>query len=203
MPLNDAVVGSVGTEIPDGAQVRWGIKDATWEPDGKYGPDFELNLEAKNDEYFGTTAKMWPRVQEPRLDLVRKLRKDEVPDSAIAETLKKKALKNKAYDFKESIDEPDRRVLSRLGGAYKVFLAAVAGGDHRKAEAILKECESFDDLADRMVGGSFVIATKVNDEGYLRFDLREEIYPDLEAFEPGDDLPDDFEDEDEDLKAPF
>lgn len=59
---------------------------------------------------------------------------------------------------------------------------------------------AFDDLAAALDGGSFVIATKVNDDGYPRIDLREDVFPDLEAetteegsedWEPGDDLPDD------------
>jgi hypothetical protein len=151
-----------------------------YDPEGRYGPCIELNLKALNDEYLGTTAKVWPRIQERRLDLVRKLRKDDVPDSAKAEILRKKAEKDRAYAFVERIDEPDKRTVSRLGGTYKV-LVAICGGDRRKVEAILGRCDSFDELAEHFEGGSFMMATKVSDEGYPRLDLREDIYPDVEA----------------------
>jgi hypothetical protein len=151
-----------------------------YDPEGRYGPCIELNLKALNDEYLGTTAKVWPRIQERRLDLVRKLRKDDVPDSAKAEILRKKAEKDRAYAFVERIDEPDKRTVSRLGGTYKV-LVAICGGDRRKVEAILGRCDSFDELAEHFEGGSFVMATKVNDEGYPCLHLREDVYPDIEA----------------------
>jgi hypothetical protein len=173
--------------MQDGAQVRWGIKNPVYDPGGRYGPCIPMDLEALNEEYLGATAKVWPRIQEPRLDLVRKLRKDGIPDEAI-----KAALLKKGFKF-DRIDEPDKRVLSRHGGAYKVLLG-VCGGDRKNAEAVLGRCDSFDDLASAMDGGSFVIATKVTEDGYPRIDLREEIFPDMEAtepYEPGDELPED------------
>jgi hypothetical protein len=185
--------GTVDVGMKDGAQLRWRIKNPVYDPDGRYGPCIDMDLNALNEEYLGATAKVWPRLQQKRLDLVRKLRKDEVPDEAIEATLIKKGFK---FD---RIDEPDETLVGFKGGAYKVLLA-VCGGDRKYAQAVLDRCESFDDLAAAMDGGSFVITTKVNDDGYPRIDLREDVFPDMEAktteedsedWEPGDDLPDD------------
>lgn len=172
MPLE--TTGAIDVGMQDGAQVRWGIQNPVYDPKGKYGPCIEMDLKALNEEYLGATAKVWPRIQEPRLDLVRKLRKDEVPDEAIEVTLRKKGFK---FD---RIDEPDKQVIGRKGGTYKI-LVAVCGGDRKYAETVLARCNNFDELANALDGGSFVIATKVTDDGYPRIDLREDVFPDMEA----------------------
>src|SRR5215210_2155672 len=184
MPLKTS--GSVTTEVPDGTQVRWAIKDAIFEPDGIYGPDLELALDIVTDEYIGTSTKYWAKIQQPRLDKVRKLRKEGLDDKTIAT-----ALRNQGFEF-HRIDEPDERVIGRGGALYSILLAR-CGGDRRAAEKVLQNCDTFEDLADSLKDGVFVGTTKLTKDGYVRLDATEEIYPDKEGseaepYEPGDDL---------------
>jgi hypothetical protein len=173
MPLE--TTGSVGTEeVPAGTQVRWRIQNAAFEPDGRYGPDIELDLDIVTEEYLGTSTRYWARIQQPRLDKVRKFRKDGLDDETIGTVLAKQG-----FGF-DRIDDPDKMVVGRSGALYNI-LVAVQGGDRKKAEAVIKLCNSFDDLAEHFVGGRFVGTTKLSKDGYVRLDATEEIYPDAEA----------------------
>jgi hypothetical protein len=173
MPLE--TTGSVGTEeVPVRTQVRWTIRAAAFEPDGQYGPDIALDLDITDEQYLGAGTKYWAKIQQPRLDKVRKLRKDGLDDETIATVLKKQGFK---FD---RVDEPDKMVIGRSGALYSVLLAT-QGGDRKKAEAVIKLCDSFHDLAAHLEGGTFVGTTKLSKDGYLRLDLTEEVYPDVEA----------------------
>ena len=194
MPLQTS--GSVATEVPDGTQVRWSIKDATFEPDGVYGPDIELDLDIVTEDYIGTSTKYWARIQQPRLDKVRKLRKEGLDDETIAAALRKQGC-----EFKR-IDEADQLVIGRGGALYAIHVAR-CGGDRLVAEKVLQNCDAFDDLAESLKGGAFVGTTKLSKDGYVRLDATEEIYPVVEPMEPGDVLPDELDGSGNDPEAPF
>jgi hypothetical protein len=105
---------------------------------------------------------------------VRKLRKEGLDDETIATVLKKQS-----FEFSK-IDEPDKMVIGR-GGAIYTILTAVEGGDRKRAEKVLQACDSFDDLAAHLKGGTFVGTTKLSKDGYVRLDATEDIFPDVES----------------------
>jgi len=151
MPIETA--GSVSTtEVPAGTQVEFEIKNTTFDADGKYGPSVELDLIIADETYYGTQLRYWARVQQPRLDLVRKWRGDGMSDEVI-----KTALKERGFKFRK-VDDRDNMVIGRGGNLYKI-LTATAGGP-RGAEQVLEECDDFNQLADKLVGGRFVGTTK-------------------------------------------
>jgi hypothetical protein len=168
MPIE--TTGSVATEVPAGIQTEFRIASASFDPDGQYGPCFEIDLELNEEQYLGTTCRYWARVQQPRLDLVRKYRKDAMSDKLIAE-----ALRERGFRFKK-IEEPDAMKIGRGGNTYKI-LAAVEGSV-KDAEAALQRCGNFDELAKVFVDGVFVGTTRLSADGkYIQLDGMEEIYP--------------------------
>jgi hypothetical protein len=188
MPLE--TTGSVGTEVPAGVQVRWAIQDATFDPDGRYGPSIELDLSIVTEEYLGNSTRYWASIQQPRLDKVRKLRKEGLDDETIATAL------NKQGFIFDKIDDSDKMAIGRSGALYSV-LAAVKGGDRKKAEKAIQDCDSFYDLATHLSGGTLVGTTKLTDDGYVRLDAKEEIFPDLSggtAAERAEETEEDFGD---------
>jgi hypothetical protein len=91
-------------------------------------------------------------------------------DKLIAE-----ALRERGFKFKK-VDEPDEMRVGRGGNTYKILTAVE--GTIRGAEDALQECDSFEDLAKRLVGGTFVGTTKRSKDGkYVQLDGNEEIYP--------------------------
>ena len=189
MPL--PTQGSVATEVPAGIQTEFKIAQAIFDPKGQFGPCIELDNELTDEKYLGTTLKYWASVQQPRLDLVRKYRKDAMSDKLIAE-----ALRERGFKFKK-IDEPDEMRIGRSGNLYK-FLTAVTGSV-RGAEDALDECDSFDELAERLVGGTFVGTTKRSKDGkYVQLDGNEEIYPVASARPTGLTVVDEGPDEQDD-----
>jgi hypothetical protein len=185
MPLQTS--GSVTTEVPDGTQVRWSIKDATFEPDGQYGPDIELELDIITEKYIGTSTRYWARIQQPRLDKVRKLRKEGLDDETIASVLRKQGF---AFD---KIDEADEMVIGRGGALYSILVAR-CGGNRRAAEKVLENCDTFDDLAKSLTEGSFVGTTKLSKDGYVRLDATEDIFPDVAGAAQTENAEEDFDD---------
>ncbi len=167
--------GSTGTEIPAGTQVSWRVREAEFDPNGRFGPTIELKLDIVTPEYSGTSTKYWARIQQPRLDKVAKLRGEGVDDELITTILQKQD-----FEFNE-LDDPDKMLVARGGALYKILLAGQ--GDGNEAEKVLEQCDSFDQLADRLVGGRFVGTTKLSNDGYARLDATEDIFKDVAVAE--------------------
>ena len=162
--------GSVGTEVPSGVQTEFRITDSTFDENNKYGPSFELDLELAEEQYLGVSMRYWAKVQQPRLDKVRKWRQDGLDDETIASALKKQG-----FEF-ETIDDPDVLQVGRSSNLYKILTAVE--GSPKGAEAVLRRCDSFKELAECLVDGSFIGTTKRSADGkYVKLDGKEEIYP--------------------------
>jgi len=162
--------GSLGADVPSGIQTEFRITECAFEPDNQYGPCFELDLELVDEEYLGTYMKYWAKLQQPRLDKVRKWRQDGLDDETITSALRKQGFK---FD---KIDEPDTIGIGRNSNTYKILTAVE--GSVKGAEAVLRRCDSFDELAECLVDGSFIGTTKRSADGkYTKLDGKEEIYP--------------------------
>jgi hypothetical protein len=162
--------GSTGVEVPAGTQVSWRVREAAFEQDGKYGPTVELDLDVVTEEYAGAETKYWCRIQRPRIDKVAKLRGEGADDEMIEAILRKQN-----YEF-ENLDDPDEMLVSRAGALYSILMATQGGT--QGAEQVLASCDTFDDLAFRLVGGRFVGTTRQSPDGYLRLDASEDIFVD-------------------------
>jgi len=170
MPIE--TVGGSGShdDIPAGSQVEFVVENATFDAKAKFGPDIELDLKTLGEEHYGIPLKYWARVQQPRLDLVRKWRGDGMSDKLI-----KEALKERGFSFKK-IDEPDKMVVGRGGNLFKILVAGT--GSPRAADELLNEVNSFEELAERVVGFRFVGTVKKSADGkYIQLDGKEEIFP--------------------------
>ncbi len=168
MPI--PVSGSVGADVPDGVQTEFRITEAAFDENNKYGPSFELTLELAEEDYLGVSMKYWAKVQQPRLDKVRKWRQDGLDDETIASALKKQGFK-----FKK-LDEPDTLQIGRSSNLYKILTAVE--GSAKGAEALLKRANTFEELAKGLEDGSFIGTTKRSADGkYVKLDGKEEIYP--------------------------
>ncbi len=162
--------GSVAAEVPAGTQTEFRITDATFDENNKYGPSFELELELTDERYLGTQMRYWANLQRPRLDKVRNLRAQGLDDETIASVLRKQN-----FEFKK-IDDPEGPKVSRSGNLYKILTAVE--GSMRGAEAALKQCNSFNELAKRLVDGAFVGTIKRSSDGkYAKLDGTEDIFP--------------------------
>ena len=139
-------------DINEGTQVEVLVADATYDPEGRFGPAVELELEVlKPTAQAGDTILSTFSLSQPRLSKVRDLRTDGFDDEAIAS-----ALRNKNFEF-ESIDDPET---PKLGGALLRIVKACYGGDARAVKKLLAECDSFDELAAALIGRRFVAATR-------------------------------------------
>jgi len=185
--------GSVASEVPAGTQTEFRITDAAFDENNKYGPSVELELELTEERYLGTQMRYWANLQRPRLDKVHNLRAQGIDDETIASALRKQN-----FEFK-TIDDPEGPKVSRSGNLYKI-LAAVEGS-MRGAEAALKQCNSFNELAKRLVDGAFVGTTKLSSDGkYAKLDGTEDIFPAASKTQTGpaaaaapDEVEDDFD----------
>ncbi len=168
MPI--PVSGSIGADVPDGVQTEFRITEAAFDENNKYGPSFELTLELAEEDYLGVSMKYWAKVQQPRLDKVRKWRQDGLDDETIASALKKQGFKF------EKLDEPDTLQIGRSSNLYKILTAVE--GSAKGAEALLKRANTFEELAKALEDGSFIGTTKRSaDNKYVKLDGKEEIYP--------------------------
>jgi hypothetical protein len=181
MPIKTS--GSTGTEIPTGTQVSWRVREAAFDPNGRYGPTIELQLDITTDEYVGTSVKYFAKIAQERLDKAAKLRGEGVDDELI-----KAILHKQGYKFDE-LDDPDEMSVARGGALYAILTARQ--GDVASAEQFLKQSDSFDELAARLVGGRFVGTTGVSKDGYARLDAREDIFKDVAVAE--EDAEEDFD----------
>jgi|GEM_PF-2774111 len=184
MPIQTS--GSTGTEIPAGTQVSWRVREAAFDPNGRYGPTVELDLDVVTDEYVGTSSKYWCKIQRPRLDKVAKLRGEGLDDETIADALRKQG-----HEF-ENLDDEDKMLVARGGALYAILTAGQ--GDGKAAEQVLQDCDNFDELAARLVGGRFVGTTKLSKDGYARLDAMEDIYVDKSSPGAATDGDNDFDD---------
>jgi hypothetical protein len=165
------ISGSAGTtEVPAGIQTEFRITDCIFDENNQYGPSFELDLELTDEKFLGTSMKYWARVQQPRLDKVRRWRQDGLDDETISSALRKQGFK-----FKK-MDEPDIMQVGRSSNLYKILTAAE--GSTKGAEAVLRRCDSFKELAEALIDGSFIGTTKRSVDGkYVKLDGKEEIFP--------------------------
>jgi hypothetical protein len=155
-------------DITEGTQVEVLVADATYDDEGRFGPAVELELEVlKPTAQAGSTILSTFGLSQPRLSKVRDLRADGFDDEAIAA-----ALKNKNFEF-EGIDDPET---PKLGGALLRIVRACYDGDARAVKELLDGCDSFDDLADALVGRRFVATTRKDKNDYTRIDGKGEFY---------------------------
>jgi hypothetical protein len=188
--------GSVSTEVPAGLQTEFRIAKATFDPDGRFGPQVELDIEMVDEKFVGTQLRYWASVQRPRLDLVRKYRGDGMSDKLIAEALRERGHKCK------KIDDEDTMTVGRGGNLYKLLVATT--GSIHGAETALQECDSFDELAQRLVGSTFVGTTKKSVDGkYVQLDGQEEIFPVASAPAPKEDASPEPDPEEDFENIPF
>ncbi len=162
--------GSVAADVPAGIQTEFRVVDATFDENNRFGPAIELELELTDEKYIGSSMRYWAKVQQPRLDKVRKLRENGLDDETI-----EAALLKQGFTF-DAIDDPDTYHVGRSGNLY-ALLSAVEGSA-KGAEAALKRCDGFAELAEGLIDGSFVGTTaRSSDDKYCKLDGREEIFP--------------------------
>jgi hypothetical protein len=167
-------------DINEGTQVQVMVADATYDPEGRFGPAIELELEVFEPKaHAGETILSTFGLSQPRLSKVRDLRNDGFDDEAIAEALKKKG-----FNFSH-IDDPET---PRLGGALLRIVKAAYGGDARAIKKLLAECDDFYELADALIGKRFVATTRQDKNGYTRIDGKAEFYRVMETSPANDNL---------------
>ena len=160
-------------DIDEGTQVEVEIGDAIYDEGGRFGPEIELDLEVfKPSAHAGATILSSFGLSQPRLRKVRDLREDGLDDETIANVLRKKN-----FEFEE-IDDPET---PKLGGALLRIVKACYGADTRAVKKLLAECDTFDDLADALVGRRFVATTRKDKNDYTRIAGKGEFYPVMSA----------------------
>jgi hypothetical protein len=155
-------------DIKEGTQVEVVVGDATYDEEGRFGPAVELALEVlRPSAHAGDSILSTFGLSQPRLSKVRDLRADGLDDEAIASVLE-----NKNFEF-ESIDDPET---PKLGGALLRIVKACYNADTRAVKKLLEECDTFDDLADALIGRRFVATTRKDKNDYTRIDGKGEFY---------------------------
>ncbi len=155
-------------DISEGTQVAVEIADATYDEEGRFGPAVELALDVLTPSaHAGDSILSTFGLSEPRRSKVRDLRNDGLDDEAIATVLE-----NKNFEF-ETIDDPET---PKLGGALLRIVKACHDADARAVKKLLEECDSFDDLADALIGRRFVCTTRKDKNDYTRVDGKGEFY---------------------------
>lgn len=175
-------------DIDEGTQITVEIADAVYDELGRFGAEIEMTLDLiEPAEHSGESIMSSFSLSQPRLRKVRDLRDDGIDDEAIAEVLRKKK-----FEF-ENIDDPET---PKVGGALLRIVKAAHNNDSRAVRKLLAECDTFDDLAEALVGKRFVCTTRKDKKDYTRVDGKREFYrvmtPEkVEAEEDGDfsDLP--------------
>jgi hypothetical protein len=156
-------------DIAEGTQVEVEISDATYDEEGRFGPAFELTLDVLSpSQHAGENILGTFSLYQPRLSKVRDLRADDIDDDTIAAVLRKKN-----FEF-ENIDDPEP---PKLGGALLRIVKACYGMDSRAVKKLLEECDTFDELADALIGRRFVATTRKDKNDYTRIDGKGDFYP--------------------------
>jgi hypothetical protein len=165
-------------DIKEGTQVQVVVGDAVYDEDGRFGPAVELTLDVvEPSAHAGDTILSTFGLSQPRLSKVRDLRADGLDDEDIAKVLKKKG-----FEF-ETIDDPET---PKLGGALLRIVKACYNADLRAVKKLLSECDTFDDLADALVGRRFIATTRVDKNDYTRIDGKGEFYRVMSSPEAGE-----------------
>lgn len=155
-------------DISEGTQVESLIADATYDPEGRFGPAIELALDVQRPSaHAGETILSTFGLSQPRLSKVRDLRGDGLDDEAIASVLHKKG-----FEF-ENIDDPET---PKLGGALLRIVKACYNEDARAIKKLLAECNDFQELADALIGRRFVFSTRKDKNGYTRVDGKADVF---------------------------
>ncbi len=156
-------------DVPKETQVVVEVIDATYDEEGRFGPEVELTLDVhKPSAFAGETILSSFSLSQPRLRKVRDLREDGLDDEAIATVLE-----NKNFEF-ETIDDPET---PKLGGALLRIVKSCYDNDARAVKKLLEdECDTFDDLADALIGRQFVCTTRKDKREYTRVDGKGEFY---------------------------
>jgi hypothetical protein len=155
-------------DIKEGTQVEVEIADAIYDAGGRFGPEFELSLDVISPSaHAGETILSSFSLSQPRLRKVRDLREDGLDDETIAKVLEKKN-----FEF-ENIDDPEE---PKLGGALLRIVKACYDADARAVKKLLAECNTFDELADALIGRRFVATTRKDKNDYTRLDGKGEFY---------------------------
>ncbi len=155
-------------DISEGTQVAVEIADATYDEEGRFGPAVELALDVfKPSAHAGDSVLSTFSLSQPRRSKVRDLRADGLDDESIATVLE-----NKNFEF-ETIDDPET---PKLGGALLRIVKACYNADARAVKNLLEECDTFDALADALIGRQFVCTTRKDKNDYTRVDGKGEFY---------------------------
>jgi hypothetical protein len=155
-------------DINEGTQVEVLVGDAAYDEEGRFGPAIELTLDVlRPSAHAGDTILSTFGLSQPRLSKVRDLRADGLDDEAIAAVLHKKG-----FTF-EAIDDPET---PKLGGALLRIVKACFNEDARAVKKLLSECDTFDDLADALIGRRFVASTRKDKNDYTRLDGKAQFF---------------------------
>ncbi len=170
MPLGET---TSFVDIKEGARVAVEVANATYDEGGRFGPEMQFELEAlKPDVYAGGTILSSLSLSQPRLNKVRNLRADGISDEAIAESLREKG-----FEF-EKIDDWEE---PRIGGTLRKIIRACLKDDTRAYRKLMNECDSFDELADALIGKRFTTQIRHDKNGYSRIDGKADFYPYVET----------------------
>jgi len=155
-------------DINEKTQIEVEVADATYDEEGRFGPAVELALDVhKPSAHAGDSILSTFSLSQPRRSKVRDLRADGLDDEAIAAVLE-----NKNFNF-ETIDDPET---PKLGGALLRIVRACYDADARAVKKLLEGCDTFDDLADALIGRRFVCTTRKDKNDYTRVDGKGEFY---------------------------
>jgi hypothetical protein len=164
-------------DINEGTQIEVEVADATYDEEGRFGPAVELALDVhKPSTHAGDSVLSTFGLSQPRRSKVRDLRADGLDDEAIATVLE-----NKNFEF-ETIDDPET---PKLGGALLRIVKACYNADARAVKKLLEECDTFDELADALIGRRFVATTRKDKNEYTRIDGKGEFYRVMPEAKPG------------------
>ncbi len=155
-------------DIDEGTQITVEIAEAVYDELGRFGAEIEMTLDLlEPSEHAGESMMSSFSLSQPRLRKVRDLREDGIDDGAIAEVLRKKN-----FEF-ENIDDPET---PKVGGALLRIVKAALDNDTRAVRKLLGECDTFDELAEALVGKRFVCTTRKDKNDYTRVDGKGEFY---------------------------
>src|SRR5215204_5679681 len=120
--------------IPPGERIEWRIASAQYDPEGRFGPEIGMRLEAlRPEQYRGMQILENGGFSRPRTDKVSRMRCDGLDDESIA-----KALRKKGFQFAD-LDEQEEPELSDGGKNWKIAMAGFKNAVER-----IFDCKSFE-----------------------------------------------------------